>query len=118
MAQHHAGKATALVDAGRAYLEASISEAYAEVKTHGHYREGTKTRCQLAECFGAQACAEAVDLVYEACGSSSFRIENGIERHHRDIHVLTQHAYKSSARYEDVGKMLYGLPPEFWALRL
>jgi len=118
MAQHHAGRATALVDASRAYLEASIAEAYVEVKTHGHYKEDTKTRCQLAECFGAQACAEAVDLVYEACGSSSFRIENGIERHHRDIHVLTQHAYKSSARYEDVGRILFGLPPEFWALRL
>jgi len=118
MAQHHAAKATALVDASRAFLDASISEAYSEVEREGHYCEETKLRCQLAECFGVEACAEAVDLVYQVSGSSAFRIEEGIERHHRDIHVLTQHAYKSYSRYEDVGKMQFGLPPTFWTLRL
>jgi indole-3-acetate monooxygenase len=118
IAQHHAAKATALVDAGRAYLDASISEAYAEVERDGHYGEATKIRCQLAECFGAQACAQAVDLVYEASGATAIRIEHGIERHHRDIHVLTQHAYKAYPRYEDAGKMIFGLPPTFWTLRL
>jgi alkylation response protein AidB-like acyl-CoA dehydrogenase len=118
MAQHHAAKATALVDASRAYLDHSISEAYTEVERDGHYCEATKIRCQLAACFGAEACAQAVDLVYQASGSTAIRIEHGIERHHRDIHVLTQHAYKGYSRYEDVGKMLFGLPPTFWALRL
>ena len=118
MAQHHAAQATALVDASRAYLDASISEAYAEVERDGHYCEATKIRCQLAACFGVEACAQAVDLVHQASGSTAIRIEHGIERHHRDIHVLTQHAYKSTSRYEDVGKMLFGLPPTFWTLRL
>ena len=100
------------------YLDASISEAYAEVERDGHYCEATKIRCQLAACFGVEACAQAVDLVHQASGSTAIRIEHGIERHHRDIHVLTQHAYKSTSRYEDVGKMLFGLPPTFWTLRL
>ena len=116
--QNQAAKAKAMVDASRSYLDASITEAYSDAEKHGYYEEETKIRCQLAQCFCVQACAEAVDLVYEACGSSSFRVENGIERHHRDIHVLTQHAYKSYSRYEDVGKMLFGLPPTFWALRI
>ena len=75
-------------------------------------------RCQLAACFGAEACAQAVDLVCEAAGTSAIRIEHGIERHHRDIHVLTQHVDKSYSRYEDVGKMMFGLPPSFFLLRL
>ena len=30
--------------------------------------------------------------------------------------MLTQHATKSYARYEDVGKILFGLPPTFFVL--
>jgi alkylation response protein AidB-like acyl-CoA dehydrogenase len=56
--------------------------------------------------------------VYEAAGSSAIRLEHGIERHHRDVHVLTQHAFKSYSRYADVGKMLFGLPPGFFSLEL
>jgi alkylation response protein AidB-like acyl-CoA dehydrogenase len=59
-----------------------------------------------------------VDLVYEVAGTSAIRLEHGIERHHRDVHVLTQHATKSYARYADVGKMLFGLPPGFFTLEL
>jgi alkylation response protein AidB-like acyl-CoA dehydrogenase len=118
MAQHHAGRARALADASRAFLDAAISEAYADAERDGHATEAAKIRCQLAACFGAEACAEAVDLVHEAAGSSAIRIEHGIERHHRDVHVLCQHATKSYSRYEDVGKMLFGLPPGFFALEL
>ena len=118
MAQHHVAKAMALVDASRTYLDTSISEAYEEVERDGHYSETTKIRCQLAACWGAESCAKAVDLVYEASGSSAFRIEQGLERHHRDIHVLTQHAYKAYPRYEDVGKLLFGMQPGFWVLDL
>ncbi len=118
MAQHNAAKATARVDASRALLDASISEAYAEVERDGHYCEATKIRCQLAACFGAEACAQAVDLVHQVTGMTAVRVEHGIERHHRDIHVLTQHTYKGYSRYEDVGKLMFGLPPTFWTLRL
>ena len=118
MAQHHAARATALVDASRAFLDTSISEAYAEVERDGHYREATKIRCQLAACFSAEAGAQAVDLVHLVTGTTAIRVEHGIERHHRDIHVLTQHAFKAYSRYEDVGKLLFGLPSSFWTLRL
>ncbi len=118
MAQHHVAKARGLVDASRAFVNAAMSEAFSEAETDGSYSEATKLRCQLAACFGVAACAEAVDLVHEVAGGSAIRLEHEFERHHRDIHVLTQHAYKSSSRYEDVGKILFGLPPAFWSLDL
>ncbi len=118
IAQHNAAKAAALVDSSRTFIHGSISEAYKEVERDGSYSEATKMRCQLAACFGAEACAEAVDLVHQVTGTTAIRIEHGIERHHRDIHVLTQHAFKAYGRYEDVGKMIFGLPPTFWSLRL
>jgi alkylation response protein AidB-like acyl-CoA dehydrogenase len=118
MAQHHAGKARGLVDASRAFLQVTASEAFADAEASGRYSEAAKLRCQLAACFGVETSAEAVDLVHEAAGSSAIRLEHGFERHHRDVHALTQHTYKSYSRYEDVGKILFGLPPSFWTLDL
>jgi alkylation response protein AidB-like acyl-CoA dehydrogenase len=119
MAQHHIAKAQALVDASRATLHGSISEAYGEVSS-GAIRcgEAANIRCQLAACFATEACAEAVDLIHEMAGGSAIRVEHDFEQHHRDIHVLTQHAYRSTERYVDVGKLLVGLPPEFWILEI
>ena len=118
MAQHHAGKALALVDASRASLYESISTAYVESEREGRLAEATTLQCQLAACFAAEACAQAVDLVCEAAGTSSIRREHGFERHRRDIHVLTHHGSKAYGRYEDIGKMLFGLPPNFFTLKL
>ena len=118
MAQHHAGEAAALVDASRTFLHSAISEAYADAERAGRLSETAKIRCQLAACFGARSCAQAVDLVHEVAGTSAIRLEYPFERHHRDIHVLTQHATKSWARYADVGRMLFGMPPDFFTLEL
>jgi alkylation response protein AidB-like acyl-CoA dehydrogenase len=118
MVQHHAGKARGLVDASRSFLHASISEAYADAERDRRLSEEAKMRCQLAACFGAESCAHAVDLVCEVAGTSAVRLEHGLERHHRDVHVLTQHATKSYGRYADVGKMLFGLPPGFFTLEI
>jgi alkylation response protein AidB-like acyl-CoA dehydrogenase len=118
MAQHHAGKARGLLEASRDSLHAAISEAYRDAERDRRLSDATKMRCQLAACFAAEACAQAVDLVCEAAGTTAIRIEHGIERHHRDVHVLALHASKSYARYEDVGKMLFGLPPSYFVLKI
>ncbi len=118
MAQHHAGRARGLVEASRAFIDAAIAEALGDAVRTGRCSEAALLRCQLAACFGAEACAEAVDLVSQIAGSSGFRLEHGIERHHRDVHVMAQHVTKTWSRYEDVGRMLFGLPPTFWLLEL
>jgi alkylation response protein AidB-like acyl-CoA dehydrogenase len=118
MAQHHAGKAHAVLNASRDSLHASISEAYLDAERGRRLSEATRIRCQLAACFAAEACAQAVDLVSEAAGTTAIRIERGIERHRRDVHVLALHASKSYARYEDVGKMMFGLPPSYFILKI
>ena len=65
-----------------------------------------------------QLVTQNIDTLHEAAGSSAIRLEHGFERHHRDVHVLTQHTSKSYARYEDVGKMLFGIPPTYFLLEL
>jgi len=110
LAQHAAGKARARVDAARDTLHRAAGEAYDETADTGHLLSWeAKTRLQLAACFAAEACAEAVRLIHDAAGSSAIRLEQPFERHFRDVHVLTQHSSKSSARYATAGRLLFGL---------
>lgn len=118
MVQHHAARARALLDASRAYLHASISEAYAFAERGEPLTTDVKVRCQLAGSFGSEACAEAVRLVHEVAGSSGMRIGAGFERHFRDAHTLSQHASKSYVRYASVGQLLFGLPSDWFALNI
>jgi alkylation response protein AidB-like acyl-CoA dehydrogenase len=118
-AQQNVARARALIDASRATSAEAMSALYNDASESGRsYTQASKIKAQLAACFATQACADAVDLVYEVAGSSSIRLEHPFERYHRDIHVITQHAYRSTERYGDVGKMLYGMQPEFWTLEL
>jgi len=118
LSQYQAARARALLEASRSFLYSAISDAFDESERGGGISEETKIRCQLAACFGAESSAKAVDLVHDAAGSTAIRLEHGFERHHRDVHVLTQHNNKSSARYVSVGRMLFGLPPDFYILKL
>lgn len=108
--QFQLGKARARVDASRDTLRAAAGEAYAEVERTGRLlsREA-KVRLQLAACFAAETCAEAVRLVNDAVGASAFREGQPFERHFRDTHTLLQHSSKSSARYASAGRLMLGL---------
>ena len=108
--QFQLGRAKAQVDASRDTLHAAAGEAYAEVERTGRLlsREA-KIRLQLAACFAAETCAEAVRLVNDAVGASAIRESQPFERHFRDTHTLLQHSSKSSARYASAGRLMLGL---------
>lgn len=118
MAQHHVAKAQALVDSSREYLHASAREAYAEAAGCARLSIATKTRLQLAACLVAENCAEATRLVHEAAGTSGIRIEAGFERHLRDALTMSQHGSKSYGRYEDTGKLIFGVPCDWFPFAL
>jgi alkylation response protein AidB-like acyl-CoA dehydrogenase len=110
LAQFQIGKAKARVEAARDTLHRAAAEGYDEVSASGALLSNdAKIRLQLAVCFAAEACAEAVRLVNDAVGASSIRLGQPFERHFRDLHVLMQHSDKSSARYASAGRLMYGL---------
>ena len=96
----------------------SISSAYRDCEDDGIVSDDSVERCQLAACFAAEACADAVDLVHEVVGIHGIKIDAGFERHFRDVHALTQHVSKSYNRYEDVGQLMFGMYPEWFLLTL
>ncbi len=110
LAQFHLGKARARVDAARDTLLGAAIDGYDDVARSGAPLSiGSKIRLQLALCFVAEMCAEAVSLVNDVVGASAIRLEQPFERHFRDVHTLIQHSDKSSARYASAGKLMLGL---------
>jgi alkylation response protein AidB-like acyl-CoA dehydrogenase len=110
LAQFQLGKARSRVEAARDTLYASAAEGYDEVVESGALlSNGAKIRIQLAVCFAAEACAEAVRLVNDAVGASAIRQGQPFERYFRDIHVMMQHSDKSSPRYATAGRLMLGL---------
>lgn len=115
LAQFAAARARARVDAARDTLHRAAHQAYTELAAAGRLLSWeAKIRLQMAIGFAAEACAEAVRIGHDAAGTSAIRLEQPFERHLRDVHVLTQHTAWSSARYADVGRLLFGLENE-WA---
>jgi alkylation response protein AidB-like acyl-CoA dehydrogenase len=110
LAQFHIGKARARVEASRDTLYSAAEVAYQDVASSTSLLSiDSKIRLQLAVCFAAEACAEAVRLVNDVVGTSSIRIGAPFERHFRDVHTLLQHADKSSPRYGSAGRLMLGL---------
>jgi alkylation response protein AidB-like acyl-CoA dehydrogenase len=110
LAQFEMGMAKARVEAARDTLYRSAAEAYDEVERSGALLSvEAKVRLQLAVCFAAEACAEAVRLVNDAVGAASIRQEQPFERHFRDLQTLIQHSDKSTARYASAGRLMFGL---------
>lgn len=110
LAQFQMGKAKARVEASRDTLYRAAEAAYEDVaRSNTLLSKDAKIRLQLAACFAAEACAEAVRFVNDAVGTSSIRVGQPFERHFRDAHVLLQHSSKSSARYGSAGRLMFGL---------
>jgi alkylation response protein AidB-like acyl-CoA dehydrogenase len=111
--QSQLARAEAALGAARAYLYGAIEEAWVEAVAKRPLTSAHKARIQLAATNATHAAAKAVDLVHAAVGSTGIRREQPFQRHFRDAHVLTQHAYVSSSRYESVGRLMLGLDPEW-----
>jgi alkylation response protein AidB-like acyl-CoA dehydrogenase len=118
VAQTQAAQAEAKLGAARAYVYEALREVFENAVAGQFVGMQHKLKVELAAIHAAIAAAEAVDLVHAAAGSSGIREERSFERHFRDVHVITQHAYFSASRYESVGKLMFGLESDwgFFAL--
>jgi alkylation response protein AidB-like acyl-CoA dehydrogenase len=67
---------------------------------------------QIACSDAVRACAEAVDGVVEAAGTTANRLDSPLERRARDVRVIRQHVTVAPHHLEDAGRVLLGLPAE------
>jgi alkylation response protein AidB-like acyl-CoA dehydrogenase len=111
--QRQVAEAEAHLGAARAYLYGTFEDAWRAAVDGAPIDLHRKAQLQLASTHAVASAARAVDLAYAAAGSSAVRNELPWQRHFRDVHTITQHAFVSAQRYESVGALLLGAPSDW-----
>jgi len=111
MMQADLGRAEAALQAARAWLYASVEEAWQSTQAGREVPTRQRALLRLARANALAAGVQAVDLIYAAAGSASVYSNGVIDRCFRDVHVAAQHMALRAANYETCGAVLLGLPP-------
>ena len=70
----------------------------------------------LALTHAVQSAVQVVELMYRVAGTSGIATTSPLERYFGDVQVLRHHVVGAESRYETVGQVYLGLPPDFPAL--
>lgn len=103
------GQAEALLGAARAYLYEAARALPESPDFSLPIDEERSARVRLASAYAARSAAEAVDLVFNAAGTSGLYASSRLERCFRDVHAAVQHAAVAPSNVEMVGQYLLGL---------
>ncbi len=106
--QDRLARASALVQAARDTLRASVQAGWRDVQDGPRITGRTCLPMGLAAAFAMDACVQAVDFLYESAGSTAFRDECPLQKRFRDLQTLRQNAITSWSRYESLGKLILG----------
>ena len=88
--QDAVGRADAILNAGRAYRSATITEVWNTIAAGEDTTLEQRARCRLAAVHAADSARAAMDLVYRQGGSTSYRRESRLAECWRDLHVVGQ----------------------------
>jgi alkylation response protein AidB-like acyl-CoA dehydrogenase len=105
-------EAEATLRAARAFLYDAVGEAWTAAQGAGEIAVGHRIGLRLAATYATTSAARVVDLMYNAGGGSVIYAASPLQRHFRDIHVVTQHMMVAPATYELAGRLLLGLPTD------
>jgi alkylation response protein AidB-like acyl-CoA dehydrogenase len=88
--QDAVGRADTILNAGRAYRSATITEVWNTIAAGEETTLEQRARCRLAGAYAADSAREAMDLVFRQGGSTSYRRESRLAECWRDLHVVGQ----------------------------
>ena len=109
--QDAVGRADAILNAGRAYRTAMITELWNTVAAGNATTLEQRARCRLASTYAADSAREAMDLVYRHGGSTSFKRESRLAECWRDLHVVGQTVTIAPEWYPIGGRVYLGIDP-------
>jgi alkylation response protein AidB-like acyl-CoA dehydrogenase len=110
--QRKLGRAEALVQSSRAYLHDKLSKCWSKVQAGEEISMEEKGGLLLAATHTNQSCAEAVELVYTAAGTTGIYLRNKLAHYFSDAQVLRVHGFMNESRYETAGQVYLGLFPD------
>jgi indole-3-acetate monooxygenase len=109
--QDAVGRADAILNAGRAYRSAMITELWNTVASGKETTLEQRARCRLAAIYAADCAREAMDLMYRHGGSTSFKRESRLAECWRDLHTVGQTVTLAPEWYPIGGRVYLGLDP-------
>ena len=115
-AQAKLAQAEAILRSARLLLYDTLSETWEATVAGETHSLSQKADLLLAITHAASSATKAVELMYSVAGTSGIRTSSPLERYFRDVQVLRHHALAAETRYETVGQVYLGLPPDFPAI--
>jgi len=103
------GRAEALLRAARAFLYDTVRALPHSPNWSAALSDDLRASIRLASAHAAQSAAEAVDLMFNAAGTTATYTSSRLERCFRDVHVATQHVAVAPSNIEMVGQYVLGL---------
>jgi alkylation response protein AidB-like acyl-CoA dehydrogenase len=116
-AQRAVAVAEARLRSARAFVFESVATLWDAVCAGAHITTAQRALFQIACSDAVRGCAEAVDLVCDAAGTSANEAGSVLERAARDVRVVRQHTTVASHHLDDAGRVLLGLEPQGLMLR-
>jgi indole-3-acetate monooxygenase len=107
--QESVGRADAILNAGRVYRSAMITELWNTVAAGNETTLEQRARCRLASTYAADSAREAMDLVYRHGGSTSFKRASRLAECWRDLHVVGQTVTVAPEWYPIGGRVYLGM---------
>jgi indole-3-acetate monooxygenase len=111
LAQTQFAQAEGLLQAARAYFHQCNNEIWRKGEAGESFSLMDRAHARLASVTAVKLALQAVDLVADAAGMNATKTSSPIERCWRDAHTASQHVLINTARFEVVGRVLFGLDP-------
>jgi alkylation response protein AidB-like acyl-CoA dehydrogenase len=115
-AQAKLAQAEAILRAGRVLLYDTLSDTWESTVAGETLSLRHKADVLLAMTHAVRSAVQVVELMSSVAGTSGIYTRSPLERYFRDVQVLRHHAFGAETRYETVGQVYLGLPPDFPAL--
>jgi alkylation response protein AidB-like acyl-CoA dehydrogenase len=111
IAQTQFAQAEGLLRAASAYFYQCHDEVWRKGEAGESFSLQERAQMRLGNVTAVKLALQAVDLVADAAGMNSAQTSCPIERCWRDVHTASQHVLLNTARFEVVGRVLFGLHP-------
>jgi len=110
--QSMVARAEAATRSARAFLVESLDGLAETADAGGEITLEERAIARLAVVNAARAGRDAVDLCFEAAGTTALFVDHPLQRRHRDIHAVGAHVVLAFPGLETVGRVLLGLEPD------
>ena len=111
IAQVQVAQAEGLLQAGRAWFYNVSDEIWQRGVVGDTFTLQDRANARLASVTATKLALQAVDLVADAAGMNANQVASPISRCWRDAHTASQHVLLNTARFEVIGRVLFGLDP-------